>query len=262
MKIIIGFFMSWGCFSAIPCPYKKWDEDARDYMLAELPLIGLMHGLVWWGLYWLLIKWLVIPKVIGAVVLGLALPGLAGFIHMDGYMDCCDAIFSRRDLAERQRILKDSTVGAFAAIGLVALLMLQCAAMYEAMQRPEFVPLMIVIPVLSRAMSAEAVWSYAPLSRSQYNKTLNLSQKKERTRAKWLILFLVLTILILFFVIFDRANLLKLVSAFDVILIIELAAHYISCKAARNNLGGMSGDISGFAITISEVAAILAMALL
>lgn len=37
-------------------------------------------------------------------------------------MDCCDAILSRRDLRERQRILKDSTCGAFRVIALVTAL--------------------------------------------------------------------------------------------------------------------------------------------
>ncbi len=254
--------MAWGCFSSLPCPYRKWDEEARDYMLAGLSLIGLFHGLIWWGLCLLLVKWLIVPRIIVAVILGLTLPALSGFIHVDGYMDCCDAIFSRRDLAERQRILKDSSVGAFAVIGLVLIFLLQCAAMYEAAYRMELIPLFVVIPVISRMMSSEAVWSYRSLSTSQYHKSLSSEQLKNRKKAEAFMSISTLLVIIGFFLIFDREELFKLVTAFDLVLVIELAAHFISCRAARKNLGGMSGDISGFAITISEAAAMVAMAVI
>lgn len=55
-----------------------------------------------------------------------ALPWLVtGFMHLDGYMDVCDAVLSRRELATRQRILKDSHCGAFAVIGMVLLALCQ-----------------------------------------------------------------------------------------------------------------------------------------
>lgn len=264
MKFITGFFMAWGCFSRIPCPYKKWDEEARDYMLTCLPLIGLIHGVVLWGLYLALHQWLQIPNLLTAVLLALAIPGLAGFIHVDGYMDCCDAIFSQRDLAERQRILKDSSVGAFAVIGLVALFMIQAAAMYVAIDRVELAPVLIMIPVISRALSAEAVFSKRPLTHSQYNRNggeLDPLKKKSRALAQSIMTIIVILLILAFFAIFDRANILKLVTNYDIILVAELIAHLIACGAARKNLGGMSGDISGFAITISEAVAVLAMAL-
>ena len=67
----------------------------------------------------------------GAVLAGW--PWLAtGFLHLDGFMDSCDAILSRRDLEERRRILKDPHTGSFAVISLVILTILSLGAFYEA----------------------------------------------------------------------------------------------------------------------------------
>ena len=43
---VYGFFMAWGMFLAIPCPKKIWRESARRKMLACLPLVGCVVGVV------------------------------------------------------------------------------------------------------------------------------------------------------------------------------------------------------------------------
>ncbi len=252
--------MAWGCFSAIPCPYKKWDEGARNYMLGALPFIGLLHGLIFWGVAWLLDNYLAAPRLLTAALLAVLLPALSGFIHVDGYMDCCDAIFSRRDLAERQRILKDSAVGAFAAIGLGVLLLIQFVGMYEVLGRAELFPLIALIPMLSRFMSAEAVWNYKPLGTSQYSGSVTESDARSKRQASIVMIVLVLVIIAVFYVLFNPEGISAILTTYDMVLAVVLLVHYISCLMARKNLGGMSGDISGFAITISELAGIVAAA--
>ena len=115
---ICGFFMAWGMFLAIPCPRKIWSESARQKMLVCMPLVGLLAGGVWAGA-WLLLRGA--PGPVRAAVCAAAPWLVTGFMHLDGYMDVCDAVLSRRDLATRQRILKDSHCGAFAVICLVLL---------------------------------------------------------------------------------------------------------------------------------------------
>ena len=53
MRMIRAFFMALGMFTAIPCPWRPWAEDARDWMLAALPAVGLVIGLLWAGVAWL-----------------------------------------------------------------------------------------------------------------------------------------------------------------------------------------------------------------
>ncbi len=58
-KLLIGFCMSWGFFCYIPGP-KKWDEEARPYMLAWLPTVSAIMGIIW-ALLSLLISKLQLP---------------------------------------------------------------------------------------------------------------------------------------------------------------------------------------------------------
>ena len=137
---IYGFFMAWGMFLAIPCPKKIWSETARRKMLACLPFVGIVVGAVW-----ALCAWLAgyLPRALGAA-LGAAAPWLVtGFLHLDGFMDVCDGILSRRDLETRRRILKDSHCGAFAVICMVLLAMAQWSA-FLSMENVPLLPLALI----------------------------------------------------------------------------------------------------------------------
>ena len=118
-----GFGMAWGMFLAIPCPLRRWNEKAREKMLVCLPLIGLIVGGVWVGVYFL-----PLPETLHAALLAAAPWLVTGFLHLDGYMDVCDAVLSRRDLETRRKILKDSHCGAFAVICMVLLALAQWSA--------------------------------------------------------------------------------------------------------------------------------------
>lgn len=93
MKLFIyGFFMAWGMFLAIPCPFRRWDEAARGRMLGFLPLIGLIVGAIW--LRPLVLHGSQFTLCRRALIL-CALPWLVtGFLHLDGFMDVCDAVLS------------------------------------------------------------------------------------------------------------------------------------------------------------------------
>ena len=122
-----GFGMAWGMFLSIPCPAKIWDEKARPWQLVYLPLIGLIVGGVWVGVYFL-----PLPETLHAALLAAAPWLVTGFLHLDGYMDVCDAVLSRRDLETRRKILKDSHCGAFAVICMVLLALAQWSAFLSA----------------------------------------------------------------------------------------------------------------------------------
>ena len=57
-------------------------------------------------------------------------------MHMDGFMDVNDAIMSRRPLEDRLRILKDSTVGAFAVITVMFLVLAMYVASFSFFIKP------------------------------------------------------------------------------------------------------------------------------
>lgn len=159
MKIITAFFMAWGNFITIPCPYKRWDNNLKNLMLAFLPSVGVVVGLVWCLVYGLM-EWgfgiFNIPVMLKAFVMELVIFYVCGFMHMDGFMDCNDAIMSRRDLAERQRILKDSTVGAFAALTAIFLMLGWFASLVSVYNMLDF-GVLLLIPVMSRSVGGLGV---------------------------------------------------------------------------------------------------------
>ena len=117
-QYLSGFFMAWGNFCALPCPCKRWDTNATPLMLGFLPSVGVIIGAIWAALYFAAV-YFGLPYLVVAFLVTFLPFALCGFLHMDGFMDCSDAILSRRPLEDRQRILKDSHTGAFAVISIV-----------------------------------------------------------------------------------------------------------------------------------------------
>ena len=105
-QYLTSFFMAWGNFCALPCPCKRWDTNATPLMLGFLPSVGVIIGAIWAILYFAAV-YFGLPYLVVAFLVTFLPFALCGFLHMDGFMDCCDAILSRRDLETRQKILKD-----------------------------------------------------------------------------------------------------------------------------------------------------------
>lgn len=229
---VYGFFMAWGMFLAIPCPKKIWSETARRKMLACLPFVGIVVGAVW-----ALCAWLAgyLPRALGAA-LGAAAPWLVtGFLHLDGFMDVCDGILSRRDLETRRRILKDSHCGAFAVICMVLLALAQWSVFLQE-TNPAWLPLLL-IPAATRACAGLAVMHLRPMGTSQY--AAMRRGGADLTAALWIFLALAVGLPI-----WLAGSFAPLAAAVGY----GLAAWY-----GFRQLDGMSGDISGFALTVGEL---------
>ena len=159
--------MAWGNFCSLPCPLKRWDNRAKSLMLGFLPSVGLIIGLLWAVIYFALVYlgFPYLPIVFMVTFLPFA---LCGFIHLDGFMDCSDAIMSRRPLEERQRILKDSHTGAFAVVSLIFLLLAYYSCVSTAVGVGIDFVNMVMIVVLSRSVSGIHVLLCKPMKQSQY----------------------------------------------------------------------------------------------
>lgn len=227
-------------FCAIPSPWQGWEEKAREKMLLCLPLVGLEIGLLWWGLR-LLCRYLP-PLMAGAVLAGW--PWLAtGFLHLDGFMDVMDAVRSCRSLERRREILKDSHVGAFAVIGclLLGLGQFACCASFDGAP----LGLLALVPVVSRCCAVLAVNGLPPMQTSQY---ANCEKKKSGLILPGVML---LAALAAGFVLFEMWGL---------VLAVQAVSFALALRRAFRSLGGMSGDISGYCITLSELFACAALA--
>jgi adenosylcobinamide-GDP ribazoletransferase len=89
-----------------------------------MPIVGAVVGTLGALLFGALRFWEV-SHALRAVVMIFFYPAVTGGLHMDGFMDACDTIFSRKGREERLEILSDTHVGAFAVMGCAAVFMLK-----------------------------------------------------------------------------------------------------------------------------------------
>lgn len=254
MKLITGFFMAWGNFLTLPCPLKLWDSNLKNYMLGFLPSVGLIIGLLWGGAC-ILMMTLNIPFLVIAFLMTYLPFKLCGFLHLDGFMDCCDAIMSRRPLEDRQRILKDSHTGAFAVVSVAFLLLGFYTFLSQALSMGVDFFTLALIPVVSRGMSGMNVLLRKPMDSSQYAQGDGAGADSQKKKA--------VLIILLQLAIYSAAGL--LLSANPLPVAITLGAAALGALAAilygKRQLGGMNGDIAGYGIVWGELIGVLAMAL-
>ena len=247
-KAVTAFFMAWGMFWIVPCPCRRWDESLYPGMVLCLPGVGLLVGGVWY----LIARLLALAGglgLFGAAVLT-AVPYIpTGFIHLDGYMDCADAILSRRDRETRLKILKDSHVGSFAVIAL-GMLLLTCFSLWAEAAPLRETARLLFLPAVSRACAAAAVLSLRPLETSGYARMFGAGVPKPFRTAAWAGMAL---LILLPAALWGVSGLFAPAAALGA---------WLTIGMARKNLGGMSGDISGAAITIGEACGLAALAFL
>ena len=240
-----AFAMCQSMFCAIPFPGNIWDEKARDKMLLFLPIVGLEMGALWACLAWLC-GMFGLPALVKGLILAIFPFLVAGFIHLDGYMDVTDAVKSCRSLERRREILKDSHVGAFAVIGIV-LLMLAQFAFLASVSAEANTWILLFVPAVSRCGSSLAVTVLKPMNTSQY-----AQQKKPGSHV---------VVLVAMTVIFVAAGFL-LCGKYGFVLLGCLAGYGLALRKAYKSLDGMNGDISGYALTFGELCAVAVLALI
>ena len=262
MRYIKGFLMAWGCFCRIPCPYPGWEEDNRYAMLNMFPLIGtalgVLAGVIWW-----LLSLLGVSSLLTGALLTFSYFWMTGFIHLDGFMDCSDAVLSRKPLADRQRILKDSRVGAFAVISLGFMMLLFFASM--ATFAGDFTlakaAMLCAVFTISRELSAYSIINRTPMQTSQYR---GLSSHYYNEQGWPGVIMTIVICLIL--VVLPSGGLLGDFSVLRLIVLLWILLAQASLESLigrrmRKQLGGMSGDVSGYMIVTGELTGILLLAL-
>ena len=254
--------MAWGMFCWIPCPYKEWRMEDRRAQIAMFPLVGALMGAVICVCWWLLSLIGCSGFLCGALLTGVYFL-LTGFIHLDGFMDCCDAIMPRHpQMEERQRILKDPHSGAFAVICLCIMLIVFTASMTEIAESFSLKSssLLVVIFTASRTVSAIEVTLRKPMGTSQY------SQLSEPGRVRDVIPSIVILAVVLCVceLIVSGMNWWAVIGELysNIIVLTVMVAAFITCSIDCKKLGGMNGDISGHMITISELFGVIVMALI
>ena len=137
------------------------------------PVVGLLLGLflacldllMQWGYPLFTDVHRPFPAALSATILVVTLAALTRALHLDGFMDCCDALFGGFDRDRRLAILRDSHVGAFAVVGAISILLLKVAAIMALPPEGRFW-ILLLFPCLSR-WGMLLVLEFFPYARSQ-----------------------------------------------------------------------------------------------
>ncbi len=247
-KLFSAWVMCFSMFCAIPSPLQIWDEEARPLMTLFLPLVGAWIGLLWTGCAYL-VRFLGLPALVAGAILCAFPFALTGGMHMDGFLDVNDAVKSWRDIEERRRILKDPNVGSFAVIAAILLVTVQFALLSSLREDANLFAL-ILIPVVSRTVAGLCVTVLRPLSVSEY--AGRYRQGVKRSHVVWFAVLLAAAAALGFL----------LLGRYGFITPAVIAGYLWYLIRGVKSLNGMSGDISGYALTFGELCGVAVFALI
>ena len=256
-KILEPLIIIISVYTRIPMPMVYWNNTNLKYAFCFLPAAGLIAGAA--QAAWAALACITgISPVFGAAA-ACAVPLLVtGGIHIDGFSDTMDALSSHAERQKKLEIMDDPHIGAFGVMWITVYMMLYAASYYEilsfASSKDSLIGILILLiafPVISRAAAALAI-STTALSKKKgmlYTFTSASDVKAVGTAAAAVIIISVLAV----------AYVSAAFAALSAVLIILLFLYFR--RMAVKEFGGISGDLCGWLIQMTELILTAAAAL-
>lgn len=240
-RLIRGILIALTFLTRIPVPAPQ-DVSREEFTRSQryYPLIGLLIGLILWGIGKLAFNHY--PNLVTGAILLAAEIVLSGGIHLDGFMDTMDGLLSARSPERMLEIMKDSRVGAHASISLGIFLILKFTLL--ASLKESGLIILIILPTLSR-------WAFQlgflcfPYARAE-----GLGKGYRETSAWPLFIAEGMIILALAYWLAGFGALILFIAG-------TLFALIFTWRVA-SLLGGLTGDVYGATIELTELIALLA----
>lgn len=155
--------LAFSLMTVVPTHATLPDDGSVPQAAGWFPMIGLALGAVGYGLVKAM-ETLPLrhsqPLLLATIVVAVwAL--LTRFLHFDGLADVADGFWGSHDPARRLEIMSDSHTGAFGATALVLATLLEVAALAAVLAAPRELPLLLV-PALSRFSATAGCWLGTP----------------------------------------------------------------------------------------------------
>lgn len=225
----------------VPLPGATTSHEAPGAAAAWFPVVGLGIGVVLAIVDRVTTAWFV--PLLAALLTVTAWKLVTGGLHLDGLADCLDGLVGR-DPAHRLAIMHDSRIGAFGAMGLVLLLLLEIAALsgIDPRARPGA---LVLAPVVGRAMSP-IVGRIFPSAAAGHGASFRAALGRAAPGAA-----AVVALLVAVAAMGGRG-----------VVALGLAAAVALAFAAfmTRRLGGVTGDVHGAVVELSEVVVLLTAA--
>jgi adenosylcobinamide-GDP ribazoletransferase len=248
----VDFLRAIGLLTVLPVR-PPWDErTVPGRAMAFYPLVGALIGGGLVGLAYILsISRLpeVAPLLPAALILA-AWTAITGGLHLDGWADCCDALFVPVNRERRLEILHDPRLGSFGCIGLVLLLLVKLAALQGIVSSPVRLLALIAVPAAARAVLVIAARAF-PLARPE-----GMAAHFRRGLGVREVAVAVVTAALVAALIGTQTGWRGLIP-----LIAAPLAMLVMARLATARLGGLTGDVYGAIVELAETAALVAVCL-
>lgn len=247
MNFIKRFSFALTFLTRIPFPLKtEYNEELPSSSMGLYPLIGLIIGVIL--LLFSELSIIFLSRNVTNILMLILLVYLTGGLHLDGFIDSIDGLFSSRKKDRILEIMHDSLIGSFGAIAVILLFLLKFNLFLEF--SGEFrKPVILLMAVFSRWTIVFAAWKYPLAVSSSLGKgfNYNLSWKQLLEGSTYLII-----IIFSLHYLFSFPFYLSLIIFFISFLITHLFAKYVI-----NKIDGLTGDIYGAINEIIEVVVLL-----
>lgn len=249
---VTAFLVAWLFLTRLPLPSRlcRWFGAHETPFFRSVPFFPWV-GLVLGGLLLAadaVLGWLFSP-LLSALLLVVLLVVLTGGLHLDGWMDTADGLFSGRDRERILSIMKDSRVGAFGVLALVLLLLLKWGGLVELGN--ERGPLLLLMPVAGRIAMSGCVLFWPDARAGGGMGSLfhaPTEAEKQRFRPPWRG---VVSMLAASLVIWAVTGLIEWL-----VLWLAVAGGWVMASRIARRLGGLTGDVYG---AVNEAVEVMAL---
>jgi len=236
------FWLALSFLTTLPARQATYEPGRLGKAAVWFPVVGLLVGLLLLGVH-TVANWLLGPTL-AAVLVVAGWAALTGALHLDGLADCCAGLLASVARERRLEIMRDPRTGSFAVVGLVLALLAKTAAIFSL---PAAFPALLLAPVWAR-------WFILVAARQPAARPGGLGDSFATALTPHMLAQAVMLPVLLLGggLWFDRRSLLGLaLAALACLLVLRLA---------RARIGGVTGDVYGAVVELTELAFLISLA--
>lgn len=233
-----GVFVAAAFLTRIPIPVVAGAVDVGR-ATRWFPLIGALLGGAGALAAWAIREVIGLPPMLtAALVVGLS-AWMTGAIHLDGLADMTDGFGGGRTRDDVLRIMRDPLIGSYGAVALAIVITTRVTALAALLDRNAAFPFLVAAPAMSR-WTIVALGTWLPYARSEGGLGQAVTEASDVTG---LLVATGMTAAIAF-------------AALRTVAIVPWALATLSMlmvgRAARRRIGGVTGDVFGASVELSE----------
>lgn len=240
------FFTALAFLTRIPIPTATvYSAEQMNVSARYFPIVGMLVGGIAAVIYFLAAQFW--PSAVAIALSMASTLLLTGAFHEDGFADSCDAFGGGWTREKILAIMKDSRIGTYAAVGLIALLGTKFLALNAITTPTKIIAALIVAHSWSRLLAISYLYDHAYVRFDDSSKIKPMATQLSRNNL--LIAGLTATPLLLLIPLSKTA----------VIIAALLLWRWWFGRYINRHIGGYTGDCLGCAQQIAEVLILLAL---